>query len=251
MNKDLLNNSIILIAPKATGKSTLAKKFEEQNPDYLCFSTDLLINMLIYRLAGREKDLSLDQDYFNTLEKYAKIFDFDELDDIILEIGKHANNEKLSSKVKHSLVQFWKVRLVEMAIDGLYTKRPIFVDASADFGAEFDLSDAEQQELYNTISMQPDMVLDRCANFIKSFGHVVYLEPSSTYHKNRQERAHDTSNEVFLSNPESYKKHATTTLSTEDLFLKNGNSETAILNESKLSLMLAELSALKNTPTLS
>ena len=251
MEKELLDKSIILIGPKAAGKSTVTSKFEESHPDYLCFSTDLLINMMIFRIAGREKDLVTDQNYAKNLEKYTSLFKFAELDDMLLELGKHANNENLNPKVKQALVQFWKVRIIEDAIYNLKSKQPIFVDASADIGAVFDLSQAEEDELYKQISMPPSMVLGRKEKLLNQFGNIAYLEPGSTYHLNKQERASDSANTVFLSNPDSYKKYATTTLSAEDLFLKNGHSETAILNEDKLAEILKELHSLTNQKTLS
>ena len=247
MKETLLNKSIILIGPKATGKSTVTSKFEEQNDDYLCFSTDLLINMMIYRMAGREKDLVTDPDYAKNLEKYTSLFKFDELDDMLLELGKYANNETLSPKVKQALVQFWKAGILELALYRLESTKPIFVDASADFGAVFDLSPAEEDELYKQLSMYPSMVLARNQRVLNQFGHIAYLEPGSTYHLNKQERASDPANTVFISNPESYKKYATTTLSAEGLFLKNGHSDTAILNEEKLAEIIKDLTSLKNT----
>lgn len=139
MEKEFLDKSIILIGPKATGKSTITSKFEEAHPDYLCFSSDLLINMMIFRIAGKEQDLVSDPGYAKNLEKYTSLFKFAELDDMLLELGKYANNENLNPKVRQALVQFWKVRLVEDAIYDLKVKQPIFVDASADIGAAFDL----------------------------------------------------------------------------------------------------------------
>jgi len=247
MKEELLNKSIILIGPKATGKSTVTSKFEEQNDDYLSFSTDLLINMMIYRMAGREKDLVTDPDYAKNLEKYTSLFKFDELDDMLLELGKYANNPDLSPKAKQALVQFWKAGILELALYDLNTTKPIFVDASADFGAVFDLNADEQKEVSRALMMDSSFVLERAKRVLKKFGNIVYLEPGSTYHKNKQERASDAANEVFLSNPDSYKAYATTTLSAEDLFLKNGNSETAILNEDKLAEIIKDLTSLKNT----
>ena len=249
MEKEYLDKSIILIGPKATGKSTVTSKFEEAHPDYLCFSTDLLINMMIFRIAKREHDLVSDPNYAKNLEKYTSLFKFAELDDMLLELGKYANDERLSPKVKQALVQFWKVRIIEDAIYDLKTKQPIFVDASADVGAVFDLNEAEEQELYKQISMPTSIVLGRTQKLLDQFGHIAYLEPGSTYHLNKQERASDKANTLFISNPESYKKYATTTLSADDLFLKNGHSETAILNEEKLAEILKDLSALTNQKT--
>ena len=251
MEKEYLDKSIILIGPKATGKSTITSKFEEAHPDYLCFSSDLLINMMIFRIAKKEQDLISDPAYAKNLEKYTSYFKFAELDDMLLELGKYANDEELSPKVRQALVQFWKVRIIEDAIYDLKAKQPIFVDASADVGAAFDLTEAEEKELYKQISMYPSMVLGRNQKLLDQFGHIVYLEPGSTYHLNKQERASDSANTLFVSNPESYKKYATTTLSAEDLFLKNGHSETAILNEEKLTQILKDLNSLTNQKTFS
>ena len=115
MEKEYLDKSIILIGPKATGKSTVTSKFEETHPDYLCFSADLLINMMIFRIAKKEQSLISDPVYAKNLEKYTSLFKFAELDDMLLELGRYANNEDLSPKVRQALVQFWKVRIIEDA----------------------------------------------------------------------------------------------------------------------------------------
>ncbi len=230
MDRDNFKKSIILLGPKAVGKSSITEQIKQKDKSRLIVSADLLINLIAHRLTGGIT-ANVDKNYAQNLQTYKKLFKFDDLESYVYDMAKIMQNPNLSPNAKYVGLQFWKSRMIESALYGI--NQPIFLDASADFGACFNLSDQDKTQIKSMFFMSSDIVLSRHSDFLKQFGTVAYLKPGPTYKNSTQERAHDESNQLYISNPESYEKFANLTCSAKDLFIKSENGGMK-LNTTKL-----------------
>ena len=242
MEYENFKNSTILIGPKAVGKSFLASAKEKNNESEYVLSADLLINMVAHKLAGTFHILEADEKFAETVKKYKQDFELNNLAPQVYEMAKIVQMPNISETSRHAILQFWKARFIENALKNLH--QPVFIDASADFGAVFSLNEREQSEVNSFLGMHQKTLADKHKEFLKRFGTVVYLKPGLTYSESTEKRSHDTANQIFISNPESYSTFATLTLSADDHFEPSNNGTSP--NEDKAKQLLAEIEASKN-----
>jgi len=242
MDMKNFKQSTILIGPKAVGKSLLTSKFEEQHPEAYVLNADLLINMIAHKLNGSMDLLESDKEFAEKVAKYKKDFDINNLSSYVYEMAKIMQYPNISDTSRQVILQFWKTRLLESALYKI--NQPVFVDASADFGACFNLSKEDQEEVKSFLYMHADTILSRHKSFLDQFGTIAHLKPGPTYHESKEERSHDTANMLFLSNPDSYSKFANITISAKDLFVPQ--HDIMVPNIEKANQLLSEIENHKN-----
>ena len=216
MNKSNLKNTIVLIGPKAVGKTFISTKLSEQT-GMSVISSDLLTSLLVLdssSLTASDFPNELKQDN----ERYRKIFNFKELSHFVIEIAKIYQNENLSEKAKKLTMQYWKTRLLEEAISQL--DKPVILDLGADIGAVYDLNQQEKKDAEYQMFFSESVISSRQSNFLKQFENVFYLKPSKDYFLSKNERILNEDNQTYLENPNSYSSFATQEISTDKLFSK-------------------------------
>lgn len=216
MNNFDKQNSIVLIGPKAVGKSLIASKLSSGNIANV-ISSDLLTNLIAISLSGGyETTLSgpLKEEY----EYYSKIFNFKELSPYVLNLAKLKQDESLSEKPKKLAMQYWKIRLLEEAITKL--KGPVILDLGADVGAVYSLSEEEKKELEKNLFLYEDFISSRQLDFLKQFKNIYFIKPSKEYFSSTNDRITNSDNVIYLQNPKSYTSFASKEISTDGLFSK-------------------------------
>ena len=244
MFRENLEKSIILIGPKAVGKSKVASKIQDISNEHLILSTDFLINITSHDINGTLGSMMQFEDFAEDVKKYKQLFDLDDFKDMIYSMAEVAQNKKLTPNERCFAMQFWKTKVLSLMLYKLNT--PVVVDASADFGAVVNLTDKEKNTIKSMYYMNSNIIQERSDEVVKRFGKIVYLKPEQGYNSDPENRANDESNLVFLSNPESYQKYATIVLPASELCKQNQNGVFEI-NENKLT-EFAKLITTQNQP---
>lgn len=230
-----LTESVVLLGPKAVGKSLIASKLASRFEGYDIFSSDKLENyaMLFYqgnfRSVDEVKSVVKDEfsdkralkkysgdpeeivkrnqeylkDYLDSLDFYSKIVDFKKLRQIVNEtINILSKNTNFSLRQQLFVMQYQKIKMLEAALENIEGK--LIFDFGADIGSVIDLSDRERKMIssvynkpFNSISKQQEKLFGR-------FGMVIYLEPGIDYKEKVDPRSNDLHNKIYSENKNSY-----------------------------------------------
>lgn len=235
MNKSVLNNSILLIGPKAVGKSLIADKLSLKQDSMPIFSSDKLENYAMMFTEGdfrnvdeiievvkssfsNEKALKKYKgnpeqiikqnekyvsDYINSLKFYATVVDFRKLRTIIYQtMSLLRNNGQLSLRQMLSVMQYQKIQMLEYFFENLQT--PVVADFGADVGAVIELLPKEKSQIERMYGIKFSKIENAQKQFFKKFRNVVYLSPGIDYKEKIDPRSNDEHNKIYCENKDSY-----------------------------------------------
>ncbi len=225
----ILNNSIILLGPKQVGKTTLAEVLAtNKNLPDLVISSDLLTSLIVFDISENWNTLVVGSEIEEIANQYKSLFKFKELAPLVEQIAKiHTSN--FSQKSKKVCISYWKARLLEDAIEQL--QQPFILDAGADIGAVFNLSNSEENQIAQAFYIPFDFIKNRIKSLIREFKTRIYLKPGNNYSEVIG-RAQDEENSLFMENQKSYTSFANHEISCDDLY-NNGKDRSE--NFSKVS----------------
>ena len=231
VNVKMLEKSIAVIGPKQVGKTFVCENLilEKNMPNFV-LSSDLLTNLIVFDMAGRWHDLVETTELKEVGELYKKTFDFKELAPIVQRLSNCNNVKSLTPKAKKVAMSFWKARLLEDA--GGMLKTPIILDAGADVGAVYNLSNEEALNVSQELYLPYDMVESRLSNFVKKFGMVVYLKPGKTY-ASLDGRARDFENSLYLESGKSYEPFASYIVDCDTIYATEKPKEITVKKATK------------------
>ena len=132
MNKIDYEKSIVLLGPKAVGKSFVADKLSEVT-GLDVISSDLITNSIALKLSSIPCD-----ELPKTIQK---LVDNKELYPYVLNMAKIKQDESLSPSTMRMGILFWKIRLLEEVTNII--DNPAIFDFGADIGAVYELSSKE------------------------------------------------------------------------------------------------------------
>jgi hypothetical protein len=216
LNEKILEKSIAVIGPKQVGKTFLCQnlKNEKNVPDFI-LSSDLLTNLIIFDIAGRWHDLVETTNLKEIGELYKKTFNFKELAPLVQKMADCNNIQNLTPSAKKVAMSYWKARLLEDASDMI--NKPYILDAGADIGAVYNLSQQEKLALSKQFYLPFDIIESHLPDMLNKFGMIVYLKPEKSY-VSIEGRAKDAENALYLQSGKSYQSHATYTINCDDLY---------------------------------
>ncbi len=224
--ENFLNYSIAVIGPKQVGKTFFCENLQAERgtPEFI-LSSDLLVNLIVFDMAGRWHDVVETTELKEIGELYKKTFDFKELAPLVQKIANCNNVPTLTSKAKKVAMSYWKARLLEDATEML--KAPYILDAGADIGAVYDLSSAEQLSVAQALYLPYDLVEARLSKFLNNFKMRVYLKPGKTY-ETLDGRAKDAENALYLESGKSYQGFANYTVDCDTLYATEKPKEVTV-----------------------
>lgn len=222
----ILENSIAVIGPKQVGKTFVCAELakDKSTPDFV-LSSDLLTSLLIYDINGMWNSVVIGSELEEVGTLYKKTFNFTELKPLVESIAKCYQNERFSPKEKRVAMSYWKARLLEDATEML--DKPFILDAGADVGAVFELSNNEELNVAQAFYMPYDFIEDRLSSYLKDFATVVYLKPGKTYAA-IEGRAKDAENTLYLESGKSYEQFSTVAIDCDTLYTSSKPKEETV-----------------------
>lgn len=215
-NESVFNNSIAVIGPKQVGKTFVCEQLANENdlPNFV-LSSDLLTNLIVFDISGKWNEFVESTELREIGSAYKQMFNFEKLAPFVQSIASCSNLKDLSPKARKVAMSYWKARLLEEATNKI--KSPFILDAGADIGAVYNLSDEEKNSFYKEFFMPYNIIESRLSNFLKQFNTVAYLKPGQTY-KTLQGRCKDFENSLYLESGKSYQNYATLTFDCDKIY---------------------------------
>lgn len=245
MQKANYQKSIVILGPKAVGKTLISTNLSKET-GLPVLSSDLLTNFIAAKLSG----LPTEKIEFPLESK----INLKELQPLIYRMAKIKQDNSLSEKAQRVGLQYWKIRLLEEALSQI--DFPVILDLGADIGVIYNLSQQEKKEIENEFFLSHEFISSRQEDFLKRFDFICFIKPGKDYLSGRTDRAADRENELYRENKNSYSKFATHEISSENLLKtsgapsvqKNGsekNSGQVTVNNSTLDNLTKEIITLK------
>ena len=253
MESKQLKNIVVLLGPKAVGKTLVASKLASKFDGYSIFSSDKLENFAMIFTRGNfrsldeiksavEKEFSDEnalkkysgdpdeivrknreyvKEYMDSIDYYSQRVDFRKMRQIVYETTKIMSSHEFSVKQLLFIMQYQKFKMVKEALSNI--KEPLICDFGADMGALLELSKNECKEL-SIVFNKPFQELRKEQNdFFDMFETVVYLQPGIDYKEKVDPRSSDEHNKLYSENINSYLSFADIVVTMNGTFNDPGN----------------------------
>ena len=251
-NKNVYD-SLVLIGPKAVGKSLIAEKLSNKN-NIRVFSSDVLEYFSMFFLSGEivslldlkadildefseenfrskhescsdemiERNRNFVVEYLKKIDYYDRVVDFVKMRNIVLKSMQILrSNPNFSLRQQLFVLQQQKILMLSEAIKRL--SENVILDLGADIGSVISLTPKEQRVMTQIFGKSYHQLLKEQKMFFKQFDSVVYLAPGVDYKEKVDARSNDQYNKIYTENKDSFISYANLMVSMNGIFVDPSN----------------------------